>query len=58
MVDQITGKGSTPGGPTEKTTPGPPTSGDPKPIPPSLAVYPSLPSTPKTGGTQPQVRFV
>jgi hypothetical protein len=45
------------GGGAEKLTPLPPTAGDPAPIPPNLATYPSLPTTPQSGGIQQQPGF-
>jgi hypothetical protein len=38
--------------------PSPPLSGDPAPIPPNLATYPSLPTTPGAGGLQNQPSFL
>jgi len=46
------------GGGAEPLTPQPPLSGDPTPIPPNLATYPSLPTTPGAGGVQNQPSFL
>lgn len=62
MVTSIT-SGTTPalgglGGAEPLTPSNPPTAGDPAPIPPNLATYPNLPTTPGAGGVQTQPSFL
>ena len=51
--------GTAPGsGEGELGEPSPPLAGDPAPIPPTLATYPNLPTTPGAGGLQQQPSFL
>jgi hypothetical protein len=59
VTNLISGSATTQaGGDQQLGKPSPPLAGDPAPIPPSLATYPSLPATPKTGGSQTQPSFM